>query len=137
MKKKYQIVKGTFDILPYGVALKEWQYTHEWQMVESVIHTLCKDYCLKETRTPIMENTEIFHHSVGETSDIVSKEMYTFDDKKGRSLSLRPEGTAALVRAFVENQMYQMDSVHKLYYLLCRFITTALLRFHTTPSLSL
>ncbi|MFY7843138.1 MAG: histidine--tRNA ligase [Rhabdochlamydiaceae bacterium] len=110
--------KGTFDILPYSVNEKEeWCLSHRWQYIESVIRQTAKDYNFQEIRTPIFEKTDLFLRAVGETSDIVSKEMYTFDDKGGRSLTLRPEGTAAVMRAFVEHQLQQKGAVHKLFYI--------------------
>src|SRR5690625_740262 len=91
-------VRGTEDILPDKV--KKWQY------VEDKIKQICDRYHFKEIRTPVFEHTEVFQRGVGETTDIVQKEMYTFPDRGGRSLTLRPEGTASVVRAFVQNKMY-------------------------------
>ncbi len=78
---------------------------------------MCQRYNFKEIRTPIFENTELFVRGVGETTDIVEKEMYTFLDKSDRSMSLRPEGTAGVVRAYVENKLYGEPDVSKLYYI--------------------
>jgi len=113
---KYQIPKGLFDILPYG-ADQDWRLTNQWQYMEWVIHRLARDYGYFEMRTPIFEKTEVFHHSVGASTDIVSKEMYTFLDKAERSMSLRPEGTASIVRAFVEKNLAQHGNLHKFYYI--------------------
>lgn len=107
---------GVFDILP--VDPKEpWRNSHLWQYLESTIRETARQYGFQEIRTPILERTELFQRGVGETSDIVSKEMYTFEDKGGRSLSMRPEGTAPVMRALIEHQLYQASPVQKLYYI--------------------
>ena len=95
MTTKIQAPKGTADTLPADV----WR----WQAVETIARTVAELYDFREIRTPIFEHTELFHRGVGETSDIVSKETYTFDDRGGRSLTLRPEGTAGVVRAMIEH----------------------------------
>ncbi|MBI5345554.1 MAG: histidine--tRNA ligase [Chlamydiae bacterium] len=112
---QYQIPKGLFDILPYG-AENPWQLSEKWHYIESIIHKVALDYGYKEIRTPIFERTELFIRGVGETSDIVSKEMYTFLDKAERSMTLRPEGTAPIMRAFIENNLSSLGKLHKLYY---------------------
>jgi histidyl-tRNA synthetase len=89
--------KGTFDILP----AESWK----WQAVERIARETAGLYHFSEIRTPIFEHSELFHRGVGETSDIVSKETYTFDDRGGRSLTLRPEGTAGVVRAAIESSL--------------------------------
>jgi histidyl-tRNA synthetase len=94
---KIQAPKGTADTLPADV----WR----WQSVEKIARTVAEVYGFKEIRTPIFEHTELFHRGVGETSDIVSKETYTFDDRGNRSLTLRPEGTAGVVRAMIEHSV--------------------------------
>jgi histidyl-tRNA synthetase len=109
------IPKGLFDILPYG-ADQEWKLAHYWRYVEQTAQELSLLNGYSEIRTPIFERTEVFS-KVGETSDIVSKELYTFSDKKGRSMSLRPEGTASIMRAFVEDNLAPLRSLHKFYYL--------------------
>ncbi|WP_366922580.1 histidine--tRNA ligase [Metallumcola ferriviriculae] len=101
--------RGTNDQLPLQTLL--------WRKVEAVIHQICADYGYQEIRTPIFEHTELFKRGVGETTDIVEKEMYTFTDRGDRSLTLRPEGTAPAVRAFLENKMYADAQPTKLYYL--------------------
>lgn len=113
---KVQIPKGTFDVLPYG-AEEAWRLSFLWQWVEGVCRKTAEEYGYREIRTPIYERTELFHRSVGETSDIVTKEMFTFLDKANRSMSLRPEGTASVMRAFVENHLAQLGPVHKFFYL--------------------
>jgi histidyl-tRNA synthetase len=106
----FQIPRGTQDILP--------SESSKWQYVEQIARELCRRYNYKEIRTPIFEHTELFLRGVGDTTDIVQKEMYTFTDRGGRSLTLRPEGTAAVVRSFVENKMYgDPNQPVKLYYL--------------------
>ena len=93
------IPPGVFDILP--IDQKEaWRSSYIWNYVESMIREIARQYGYQEIRTPIFERTELFMRGVGETSDIVSKEMYTFEDKGGRSMSLRPEGTAPVIRTF-------------------------------------
>jgi len=105
----FQIPRGTQDILP-GIIEK-------WQYIENVARDICRRYNYREIRTPIFEHTELFMRGVGDTTDIVQKEMYTFEDRGGRSLTLRPEGTAAVVRSFVENKMFgDPNQPVKLYY---------------------
>lgn len=94
----FKVPRGTQDILP--------GQTEKWQQVEGIIRELCRVYRYKEIRTPIFESTELFQRGVGDTTDIVQKEMYTFEDRGGRSLTLRPEGTASAVRAYVEHKMF-------------------------------
>ena len=100
--------KGTKDILPDEVYI--------WRYVEKNIENIMNIYGFKEIRTPVFENTELFLRGVGDTTDVVQKEMYTFDDKGGRSITLRPEGTAGIVRAFIENGMASLPSPLKLFY---------------------
>lgn len=100
--------RGTNDFLPGEV--------EKWQYLEGLIRDLFEKYHYKEIRTPIFEHTELFLRSVGETSDIVSKEMYSFEDKGLRHVTLRPEGTAGTVRAFVENKLFAQSLPVKLYY---------------------
>ncbi|MBP1995708.1 histidine--tRNA ligase [Paenibacillus eucommiae] len=101
--------KGTQDILLGDV--------EKWQYLEEKARELCIRFNYKEIRTPIFEHSELFARGVGETTDIVEKEMYTFMDKGNRSISLRPEGTAGVVRAYVENKLYGEPDVSKLYYM--------------------
>ncbi|MDN7245846.1 histidine--tRNA ligase [Planococcus shenhongbingii] len=104
-----QAPRGTYDVLPDQSA--------KWQEVEQKINELCRLYQYKEIRTPIFEHTELFQRSVGDTTDIVQKEMYTFQDRGDRSLTLRPEGTASVVRSFVENKLFGLpDQPVKLFY---------------------
>ncbi|QRN86292.1 histidine--tRNA ligase [Clostridia bacterium] len=100
--------KGTNDIMPDEMKL--------WHYMENIMREICQTYGYHEIRTPMFENTELFQRGVGETSDIVEKEMYTFQDKGKRSITLRPEGTASVVRAFVENRDYAEAQPTKYYY---------------------
>ena len=102
--------RGTKDILPKEV--------YKWNYVENKFREICALYGYEEMRTPIFEHTEVFTRSVGDTTDIVQKEMYTFNDKGGRSITLRPEGTASLVRSYIENSLYANPQPTKLYYLI-------------------
>ncbi|MBO8125837.1 MAG: histidine--tRNA ligase [Firmicutes bacterium] len=106
---KIQVPRGTQDILPGQV--------EKWHYVEGVMRRLAAEYGFQEIRTPVFEHTELFQRGVGETTDIVEKEMYTFEDKKGRSLTLRPEGTAGAVRAFIEHSYFAQPQPTKFYYI--------------------
>lgn len=101
--------RGTNDILP--------EESRRWQYLEQTLREICHQYGYQEIRTPIFEHTELFLRGVGETTDIVSKEMYTFTDKGDRSLTLRPEGTASTVRAFSEHKLYGGPQPTKVYYI--------------------
>jgi histidyl-tRNA synthetase len=102
-------VKGTRDLLP--------PETSGWQQVEDAARAVFAAYNFREIRTPILERTELFARSVGTDTDIVTKEMYTFEDRDHESLTLRPEATASVVRAYIENRLFNEGGVHKLYYL--------------------
>ncbi len=103
------IPKGTKDMLP--------SEAYKWHYIEGVARKTASEFGFKEIRTPMFEHTELFLRGVGETTDIVTKEMYTFDDKGGRSMTLRPEGTASIARCFVENGMHQGVLPMKAYYI--------------------
>lgn len=104
------IPRGTQDILPGEV--------EKWQLIENKARELCEKYQYHEIRTPIFEHTDLFLRGVGDTTDIVQKEMYTFEDRGGRSITLRPEGTASTVRSFVEKKMFgYANQPVKLYYM--------------------
>lgn len=105
---KYSALRGTQDIFPPEIYI--------WQKVEKVARDVFSAYGFQELRAPIIESTEIFVRSIGETSDIVEKEMYTFSDKAGRSVTLRPEGTAPVVRCYVQNRLYNLPSPQKFFY---------------------
>ena len=104
-----QAPKGTKDMLP--------QDAYKWHYVEGVLRDVSKSYGVREIRTPMFEHTELFLRGVGETTDIVQKEMYTFNDKGDRSITLKPEGTAPTVRAFIENRLFNEAQPTKLYYI--------------------
>ena len=101
--------RGTHDILPAE--------SYRWHAVEEQIRKICREYSYKEIRTPMFESTELFERGVGDTTDVVQKEMYTFLDKGGRSITLKPEGTSPIVRSFIENSIYANPQPTKLYYL--------------------
>lgn len=107
----YKKIKGTADLFP--------QETYKWQYIEKTARQMMEKYRFQEIRTPIFESLELFARGVGETSDIVSKEMYDFYDKGDRHLALRPEGTAGATRAYVENKMYapEYHKPQKYYYI--------------------
>src|SRR3954447_15641031 len=111
---KIQAPKGTVDILPAD----SWK----WQAIERMAREVADLYNYAEIRTPILEHSELFHRGVGETTDIVHKETYTFEDRGGRSLTLRPEGTAGVVRAAIENNLINdPGSRQKVYYIGANF----------------
>jgi histidyl-tRNA synthetase len=103
-----QSVKGTRDLLPAETPL--------WQRVEDEARKVFEAYNFREIRTPILEQTALFARSVGSDTDIVTKEMYTFEDRDSESLTLRPEATASVVRAYIEHRLYNEGGIHKLYY---------------------
>lgn len=112
------IPKGVFDILPKDPDPKNsWRNSAYWEYVESIIYAVTKTYGFQEIRTPVFERTELFKRGVGETSDIVSKEMYSFEDKAGRSMTLRPEGTAAVMRSVIEKRLCHHQPFLKLFYI--------------------
>lgn len=103
-----QAPKGTKDMLPMEA--------YKWHYIENHLRTIAGEYGFREIRTPMFESTELFQRGVGETTDVVQKEMYTFEDKGGRSMTLKAEGTAPAVRAFVEASLYAEAQPTKLYY---------------------
>ena len=107
------IPKGTKDVLPAD--------SYRWQYIEGAARKIAARYALKEVRTPTFEHTELFNRGVGDTTDIVNKEMYTFLDKGGRSVTLKPEGTAGVARTFIENGMAGGVLPAKMYYLIPAF----------------
>jgi histidyl-tRNA synthetase len=102
-----QLIRGFKDILPGEVEL--------WQFIEKQTASLFENFGFKDIRIPIMERTELFSRSIGEETDIVEKEMYTFADRKGDLITLRPEATASVVRSYIQHRMYAADPVQKLY----------------------
>ena len=103
-----QAPKGTKDMLP--------QDAYKWHFVENKFREIAKFYGMREIRTPMFEHTDLFLRGVGDTTDIVQKEMYTFNDKGNRSITLKPEGTSPVVRAFIENRLFNEAQPTKLYY---------------------
>ena len=100
--------RGTKDALP--------DMTPHWHRVEKTVREICAIFGYQEIRTPIFEHTELFLRGIGETTDVVQKEMYTFTDRGGRSVTLRPENTAAVVRSYLENKLYSLPQPLKVYY---------------------
>lgn len=102
-----KLIRGFKDILPGEVEL--------WQQIEKTAKSLFEDFGFKEIRIPIMEHTELFARSIGEDTDIVEKEMYTFPDRKGDLITLRPEATASVCRSYIQHKLYATDPVRKFY----------------------
>src|ERR1700723_2711546 len=102
-------IKGTRDLLPPDTAV--------WNRVERIAHEVFAAYNYHEIRTPILEETALFARGVGQETDIVSKEMYTFEDRDGSSLTLRPEATASVMRSYIEHRLDQKPGLQKLYYI--------------------
>ena len=100
--------KGTKDMLP--------QDAYRWQYIEDEWAKICSEYGFREIRTPVFESTDLFNRGVGDTTDIVQKEMYTFEDMGGRSITLKPEGTSPAVRAFIESNLYAETQPTKIFY---------------------
>lgn len=113
---KYAAPPYMNDVLPYPPAKDSWLHTARWRYVENVFRDTCRRYGYREIRTPILEQTDLFKRSIGEETDIVSKEMFTFTDRGDRSLTLKPEGTAPTVRACLEHKLFAEHPVLKLYY---------------------
>ena len=106
-----QAPKGTQDMLPNDA--------HRWQKIEAAMRSVCALAGYREIRTPMFEHTELFARGVGDGTDVVQKEMYTFEDKGGRSITLKPEGTAGVARAFIEHHLFAEPLPCKLYYVSC------------------
>lgn len=106
--QKLRTIKGTHDILPWDI--------YKWQKIEEALRDVFSAYTCKEVRTPVFEHTALFCRGVGEFSDIVSKEMYSFQDKGGDNLTLRPELTASVARSFIQHNYLQESPLHKLWY---------------------
>lgn len=106
---RYKSIRGTEDILPDEIYL--------WHHLENLGKRVFENYGYEEIRTPIFETTDLFSRSIGQDTDIVIKEMYTFQDRKGRSLTLRPEGTAGVIRAAIEHNLVIKDKITRLYYI--------------------
>ncbi len=108
MKTQFKRLRGMHDLLPQTIA--------PWHQLESAVRQAMRAYGYGELRTPLLERTSLFSRSIGEATDIVEKEMYTFEDRKGELLSLRPENTAGCVRAAIENGLLQPGSVNRIWY---------------------
>lgn len=100
--------RGTKDVLPFEA--------YKWQYIEDLFRSVCKDFGYNEIRTPVFEHTELFERGVGETTDVVSKEMYTFLDKGDRSITLKAEGTAPAARLYIENKLFSNPQPTKVFY---------------------
>ena len=105
---EFRSIKGTHDILPNEIK--------KWQMIEMKIHQIMKNHVYDEIRTPAFENTELFVRGIGTDTDIVNKEMYSWIDQGGNSLTLKPELTATVIRAYVQNKLDKQHPIHRLYY---------------------
>ena len=112
----FQIPKGLFDIIPHDPK-EPWKSVNLWQLIEKQARELAQLYHFKEIRTPMFEKTDLFCGTSGESSDIVSKEMYSFLDKADRSMTLRPEGTAPVMRCVIEKNLLQTQRLLKLFYI--------------------
>jgi len=102
-------IRGFNDILPQEIG--------KWHFVEDTARDVFESFGFSELRIPVIERTDLFARGIGEATDIVEKEMYTFTDKGGNSLTLRPEATASMARAYLEHQMYSFDPVAKVYFM--------------------
>ena len=107
--KKLRSPKGTHDILP--------ENSYKWRHLESIVHKVCAQFGYQEIRTPIFEQTQLFSRSVGEESDIVTKEMYSWQDKENSFLTLRPELTASVVRAYNQHNLGNLSPIQRFYYI--------------------
>lgn len=104
-----QTLRGVKDIVPGEI--------EKWQKLYNIAHEILSRANYLEIRTPILENTELFKRSIGDSTDIVNKEMYSFEDQGKRNITLRPEGTASIARAFISNKMYINNNINRLWYL--------------------
>ncbi len=107
--KQFRRIKGTQDILP--------DESYNWIALENIIRKVMQKYNFSELRTPIFEQTELFARGIGQLTDIVAKEMYTFEDRGKKQLSLKPEMTAPIIRAYLENKLYAQSALNKIYYI--------------------
>jgi len=105
----YESVRGMRDVLP--------EEARNWTLLENQVRAVARVFNYREIRVPLMEHAELFSRGIGEATDVVNKEMYTFPDKKGRLLTLRPEATASVVRAYIEHGLYTKEPFQKLYYI--------------------
>ena len=108
VRKKINRLRGMYDVLPSEIWI--------WQRIEKVIAQVFHSYSFQEIRFPIVEETALFNSAIGEATDVVEKEMFTFDSRSGLSMSLRPEGTAGCVRAVIQNNLCNRGAIQKLWY---------------------
>ena len=111
------IPKGTKDVLP--------QESYKWQYAENKAREVCRLFNFREIRTPVFEHTELFTRSIGDDTDVVKKEMYTFLDKGNRSITLKPEGTAPVARSYVENALEAYSLPLKMFYICLLYTSDA------------
>ena len=104
MKGGFRSIRGMHDILPADMPA--------WHRLERIVRSVFASYGFEELRVPLLERTEVFTRAIGQATDVVEKEMYTFDDRNGDSLSLRPEGTAGVVRAALQNSLLYLSLIH-------------------------
>ena len=114
---RYKKPPYMYDVLPYAPTKDSWQHAALWRRVEWVFRDVCRRFGYREIRTPILEQTELFARHIGEGTDIVSKEMFSFTDRGDRNMTMKPEGTAPVVRAAIENNLFAEHSMLKLYYI--------------------
>ena len=114
---RYSAPPYMYDVLPFAPAKEAWLHTAKWRYVEGVFRDVCRRFGYREIRTPILEQTELFTRTIGDATDIVSKEMFTFTDRGERSLTLKPEGTAPAVRAALQHGLFAQHPLLKLFYI--------------------
>lgn len=114
---RYTAPPYMYDVLPFPPTKDSWLHSARWRYVEGVYRDVCRRFGYREIRTPILEQTELFTRSIGDATDIVSKEMFTFTDRGNRSMTMKPEGTAPVVRACIEQGLFAERPLLKLYYI--------------------
>ena len=114
---RYSAPPYMYDVLPFPPARERWLHTGQWTYIEGLFRDVCRRFGYREIRTPILEQTELFTRSIGEATDIVSKEMFTFTDRGDRSMTLKPEGTAPAVRACIQHKLFAEYPQLKLFYI--------------------
>lgn len=114
---RYRRLPDMYDVLPFPPDRDPWLHAARWRYVETVFSDVCRRFGYREIRTPVLESTELFTRNIGEATDIVSKEMFTFTDQGNRSVTLKPEGTAPAARACIEHHLFTAHPQLKLYYI--------------------
>jgi histidyl-tRNA synthetase len=114
---RYSAPPYMYDVLPFPPAKESWLHSARWSYAEGAFRDVCRRFGYREIRTPILEQTDLFTRSIGEATDIVSKEMFTFTDRGERSMTLKPEGTAPVVRACIQHKLFAEHSQLKLFYI--------------------